>query len=81
METDSLDYKWTHPNFYENRRRISAEEQEKYAGQQVAFSWDGTHIVASGADGEELFRNLAAAGIDPTRIVWGYIADPDVSFL
>ena len=81
MKTNFPDIPWVDPNFQENRRHISAEEQEKYAGQQVAFSWDGTHIVAGGADGEELFRNLAAAGIDPTRIVWGYIADPDVSFL
>jgi hypothetical protein len=81
VETDSVDYKWTHPNFYENRRHISPEEQEKYAGRHVAFSWDGTHIVASGADFEELDRNVTAAGLDPSRIVWGYMDDPNVSNL
>ena len=81
METNALDYKWTHPNFRENRNRISAEEQAKYAGCHVAFSWDGTHVVASGADFEELDRNVTAAGLDPSRIVWGYMDDPNVSNL
>jgi hypothetical protein len=63
--------------FNENANKIPAEEQLRYAGRRVAFSLDGTKIVASGKDYEELSAALKTAGIDPSRVVWGYIPAED----
>jgi hypothetical protein len=59
--------------FIDNRNRIPAEEQLRHAGRRVAYSLDGTRIVASGRDDEELAAALRVAGIDPSRVVWSYI--------
>ena len=67
METKFLDIPWIDPNFDENCRHIAQEELDKYAGRHVAYSCDGTRIVASGRDIEELSRNIDAAGLDPRR--------------
>ena len=81
METNSLDYKWVHPNFHENNLHIAQEELDKYLGRHVAYSWDGKHIVASGIDYDDLARNVEAAGLNPSQVVWGYVDAGDVSNL
>jgi hypothetical protein len=48
-------------------------------GKHLAFSPDGTHIVASGATEEELESALQAAGIHFSQVVFSYIDGPDVS--
>jgi hypothetical protein len=58
METKFPDVPWIDPNFDENCRHIAQEELDKYAGRHVAYSWDGTRIVASGIDYDELARNV-----------------------
>jgi len=67
--------------FNDNCNKIPVEVVEKYYGRHVAYSWDGTSIVASGGSYEELGENIKAAGLDPARVVYGYVDDPDVSFL
>jgi hypothetical protein len=67
--------------YYENQRNFPLEELAKYYGRHVAYSWDGASIVASGDSYEEVQRNVRAAGLDPSRVVFGYVDDPDVSFL
>jgi hypothetical protein len=62
----------------ENRRNFPLDELAKYAGQYVAFSLDGTHILASGAEPEEVEEKLTAQGIAPNRVVHSYIDPPDV---
>jgi len=49
--------------FARNRRQIPPEVLEPYAGQWVAISGDGTHVVASGPDLEAVEERLAALGI------------------
>ena len=61
--------------FYENQHNFPPEELAKYYGRHVAYSWDGASIVASGASIEEVEENLKAAGLDPTRVVFGYVPD------
>ncbi len=63
--------------FNDNANKIPAEEQLRYAGKRVAYSLDGSRIVASGNDYEELAAALKSAGIDPSRVVWGYIPGED----
>jgi hypothetical protein len=72
-----LDYK----TFEENRRRFPQEELMKYAGQNIAWSIDGTRIIASGKDVNELVDKLEAMGVEAGTFVIGYIGDPDVSQL
>jgi hypothetical protein len=58
-----------------NREKIPAEEIDRFRGMQVAYSWDGSRIVAGAPTYEDLFRQLDEAGIDPGRVVFGYIDD------
>ena len=64
--------------YHQNRRNFPLEELAKYAGQYVAFSPDGTRILASGASEEEMEQNLIAAGVHPSQVVGTYVDPPDV---
>ena len=68
-------------HFEENRSKFPLEELAKYWGKQVAFSPDGTRIVASGDTLEELDANLEAAGIHFSQVVTSYIDLPDASYI
>ena len=81
MNTKFLDIPWIDPNFDENCRHIAQEELDKYAGRHVAYSCDGTRIVASGCDIDELVRNIEAVGLDPSRVVWDYVDSGEESNL
>jgi len=63
--------------FNANANRIPAAEVLRYAGKRIAYSRDGTRIVASGRDYEELEAALNAAGIDLSEVVLSYIDDED----
>ena len=57
--------------FIANRQKIPLEELDKYAGQWVAWSPDGTHIIAGANDLDELWQAVIAAGYDPQECVFG----------
>jgi hypothetical protein len=63
--------------FNENVSRFPAGELSRYAGQYVAWSLDGTRILASGKDHGELDQRLAAAGLRQGGFVEDYIPGPD----
>jgi len=65
--------------FNKNQQKFPLEELLKHVGQHIAWSWDGSRIVASGESREEVERQLKDAGIDPSRVVRDYVDDPDVS--
>ncbi len=65
-------------HYEENRNKFPLDELAKHAGKHVAFSPDGTRIVASGATEEELEAALQAAGIHFSQVVFSYIDGPDV---
>ncbi len=67
--------------YYENRNRMPLEEYVKYAGKHVAFSPDGTRIVASGDSIDEVLDQLAVAGIHFSQVIHSYIDPPDVSLI
>jgi hypothetical protein len=60
-----------------NRRLIPASELERYAGQHVAFSADGTRVVAAGVDPEAVVAELRRRGIEQSAVVWSYVPAAD----
>jgi ABC-type nitrate/sulfonate/bicarbonate transport system substrate-binding protein len=63
--------------FNANANRIPAEEVLRFEGRRIAYSRDGTCIVASGRDDEELEAALTAAGIDLSEVVLSYVPGDD----
>jgi hypothetical protein len=63
--------------FEENQKKIDPQDLVPYAGRWVAFSGDGTHVVESAEEIEDLGRKLEAAGIDASTIVWARIPGLD----
>jgi hypothetical protein len=79
MNTAYPDRPWVDPNFRENQRRFPEDQLLQYAGQHVAWSWDGTQILAADSDRGVLSEKLRGAGIDLGRVVFGYIDALDVT--
>jgi hypothetical protein len=80
MSTKPPDDSWLPPCFFENRRNFPPEQLLPYAGQHIAWSWDGSRILASDPDAEVLEQKLVEAGHDPQRVVFSYVPPPDVSY-
>jgi hypothetical protein len=76
MGLKTTEVPWLDAQYFENRGKFPPEELEKDAGQYVAWGWDGTQILASGATMEEVEQKLVAAGIDPSRVVGDYVDAP-----
>lgn len=55
-----------------NRAKFPLEELIKFAGQYLAWSPDGTQILAHGPDEESVERELESMGIDPSQVVVSY---------
>jgi len=72
---------WDYLTFEENQKKFPEEELMRYVGQSIAWSIDGTRIVASGKDVGEVADKLLAMGIPPGQTVLDYVPDPDVSQL
>jgi hypothetical protein len=53
---------WLDPDFLENQRKFPAEELLRYAGQHIAWSWNGSQILASDPDGRALDESCAPLG-------------------
>ena len=66
-------------HYDENRSKFPLEELAKYAGKHIAFSLDGTRILASGDTIEKVEEQLIAAGINPSQVVGSYVDPPDVT--
>jgi hypothetical protein len=77
MSDNGVKFPWPGPEYFENRRRFPPDELLKYAGRFIAWSWDGSRIVASGDSIEEVDQKVIAAGIDPERVVGDYVDPPE----
>ena len=64
---------WLTAQHFENRRNYPAEELDKYDGQYIAWSWDGSCILASAPEREELWDKLVRLGANPHRVVFEYV--------
>jgi hypothetical protein len=60
-----------------NQSRVPHEELEQYNGKYVAWSSDGTHVLASDTDPQRLEAAIRAAGLDPGEILVTFICVPE----
>ena len=81
MNPDIRSQPWTDPRFLENQRRFPVEELARYKGQHIAWSWDGSQILAGDPDRRALAQKLREAGIDPLQVIHDYVEDPNLSYL
>lgn len=81
MSTRPDDGLWPDPKFGENNERFPVEELWRHIGQHVAWSRDGTHLLAGAGSLDELFRKLDEAGIDLRHVVLDYVDDPAKGYL
>jgi len=72
---DPPDDSWLPRAFFENQEKIAWEVLEPYRGQHIAWSWDGSKILASAPDRETLQTKLLALGYDPQRVVHDFVDD------
>ncbi len=59
--------------FIKNRHQFPPQELEKYAGKYVAWSSDGTKIIASEENLLRLDAAVIAAGYDPREVVFSNV--------
>ncbi|MGL4550414.1 MAG: hypothetical protein ACRC33_04440 [Gemmataceae bacterium] len=76
MKTPTLTHRDVDLALYgENRPRFPAERLVAHRGEYVAFNWDGTEIVASAPEEEELGATLDRMGIPFSAVVFSWIDD------
>ncbi len=63
--------------FLQNRVRVAPGELEKYAGKYVAWSPDGTQILAADDDPLKVVAALKSAGYDPAECVLSSVPAPE----
>jgi hypothetical protein len=68
-------------SFNENRTKFPPEQLLPYARKHIAWTPDGTRILASGDSPEEVIQKLEALGIHWSQVVHDYVDDPDLSIL
>lgn len=81
MSAENRPAPWIDPTFRENQRNFAAEELLRHQGQHIAWSWDGSQILASDRDRRTLDQKLRDAGIDPLQVIHDYVEDPNLSYL
>jgi hypothetical protein len=81
MINESPSIPWIDPRFIENQRNFPVKELVRYQGQHIAWSWDGSEILAADADRRTLDQKLRSVGIDPLRVIHDYVEDPALSSL
>ena len=63
--------------YQSSRATFPRAELTKYQGQWVAFSVDGSRVLAGASALEELEELLAALGKDPQQVVLEHIPGPE----
>ena len=63
--------------YLKNRSKTPAVALEKHAGKYVAWSPDGTHIVAADDDPMKVIAALKSAGYDPAECVLSSVPASD----
>jgi hypothetical protein len=60
-----------------NQSRVPLKELAKHNGEYVAWSADGTRILAGDADPQQLETALRAAGFDPGDLLVTFVSVPE----
>jgi len=55
--------------YRQGRDKHTADDLRQYAGQWVAWNFEGTEVVAHHEDGQEVVRRVRALGLDTDRVV------------
>src|ERR1700739_1912898 len=64
------------PEFSANQDRFPAEEFTPNAGQHIAWSRDGRHILAQGNTPGMVLCRLMESGVDPDQVVLDFVDGP-----
>jgi hypothetical protein len=67
--------------FLRNRNEFPPEDLAQYTGQYIAWSADGTRIIASDEDPLRLMKTLDALGHDPGETVISHVPEEDGSLI
>jgi hypothetical protein len=67
--------------FQRNRQQFPAEELAKYAGKYVAWSPDGTQILASNEDELDLAKDIQSGGYNAAEVLIAFVPVDDVVLL
>jgi hypothetical protein len=67
------DDSWLPRAFFENQAKVPWQVLEPYRGQHIAWSWDGSKILAADPDQEQLWNKLESLGHNPRRVVFDYV--------
>ena len=67
------------PDFDRNRDRLPAAERDTWAGRHVAWSWDGTRVVAGADTLAALVAELRRLNVDPATVVFDFIDTSDAA--
>jgi hypothetical protein len=67
--------------FDKNRTAFPPEELLPYRGQYIAWSHDGTRIIAGDKDGIKLDDTVKAMGYDPSEVVFSSVPDAERIFI
>ena len=79
MSTNNKADGWIDANLFNiNRNKVPLTELQKYAGQWVAWSADGTRIVASHPDMLALCDIIDRSGLKPFEVVLSQIHADEV---
>ena len=73
------DDNWIPKCFIENQEKVDPGMLIPFGGKHIAWSWDGTQIVASADTDDELVEKVRSMGINPARVVYAYVDPPGVS--
>jgi len=80
MNKDTRPAPWIDARFLENQRKFPVDELLRYQGQYIAWSWDGSNILAADVNRRALDQKLRDAGIDPLQVIHDFVEDPNLSY-
>lgn len=63
--------------FQRNRARFPVDELEKHAGKYVAWNPEGTEIIISAEDPQQVGEALQASAFNPEECLITYVPYPD----
>jgi hypothetical protein len=64
--------------FDKNRAAFPPEERLQYRGKDIAWSPDGTRVIASDTDLLNLIATVKELGYDPSDVVFSTVPDVDI---